>query len=387
MAFEAAFGVALGLSITLAFLYARTKKNNDTLAKSNIQLKTELDVSRERVKDLPTLVNGLSASTLREQTESFKSTTVDPMNNMMKELRERIDELSTQNAVTNETFANKFDSMMSVAGELRSTTNGLSDVLKSSQKRGRHAEISIERIFELAGLTKDVDYETQPVRDGKKPDFVVHFSNDQTIIIDSKAPLDALWREIDSDDEAIKSGAMDEYVRAIKGHVKTLSGKEYWEGDTSSLDYVVMVMPEYALFPILDHKDKIMEYAMDSRVVLVTPSTLMMLLRTVKLMWRQNEMAGTVKKIVELSVNLHGRMSVFAGHYQKTGKVLEDVVKFYNKGVSSWNSRLLPAADTLAAVGAAVKDMPEIKNTKSRPEMLFTDTLLPDAELHENTDA
>ena len=148
-------------------------------------------------------------------------------------------------------------------------------MLRSSQKRGRQAEINIERVFEMAGLAKGIHYTTQRVRDAKKPDFVVKLSEDRSIIIDSKAPLDALWRAIDTDDEAAEAEALDKHVDAVRGHIRLLAGKKYSEGTDLSLDYVVMVMPEYALLPALERGDNLMEYALENRVVLVTPSTLM----------------------------------------------------------------------------------------------------------------
>ena len=373
MAFEAAFGVVVALSIVLLLLYARSRKANNGLTKSNIRLEVELEAARGRERDLPTLVKAMSADMLKEQSESFKTVATDPMGKMMEELRIRIENLGKQNAGDREAFNVRMEGMTKATGELLKKTGTLSDILRSPQKRGRYAEMDIERVFEMAGLTKGTHYEIQRVRDTKKPDFVVHLSEDRSIIVDSKAPLDALWKTTETDDEAAKAEAMDEHVRAVKGHIKALSKKEYWEDRESSLDYVVMVMPEYALLPALERGEHLMEYALENKVVLVTPSTLMVLLRAVGLMWKQSQMAKAVRDIGRLSADLHARLGTFAEHYNRVGKGLEDAIRYYNKSTGSWHSRLLPAADRLAEMGATVKDMPELNSIKTMPDRLLVD--------------
>ena len=373
MAFEAAFGIVVALSIVLLLLYARSRKANNGLTKSNIRLEAELEAARGRERDLPTLVKALSADMLKEQSESFKTVATDPMGKMMEELRIRIENLGKQNAGDREAFNVRMEGMTKATGELLKKTGTLSDILRSPQKRGRYAEMDIERVFEMAGLTKGTHYEIQRVRDAKKPDFVVHLSEDRSIIVDSKAPLDALWKTTETDDEAAKAEAMDEHVRAVKGHIKALSKKEYWEDRESSLDYVVMVMPEYALLPALERGERLMEYALENKVVLVTPSTLMVLLRAVGLMWKQSQMAKAVRDIGRLSADLHARLGTFAEHYNRVGKGLEDAIRYYNKSTGSWHSRLLPAADRLAEMGATVKDMPELNSIKTMPDRLLVD--------------
>ena len=373
MAFEAAFGVTAVLSAILAILYARSRKARDELAKSNIRMAMELEGAKERGQDLPTIVKGMSAEVLKEHTESFKTTTTDPMGQMVEDLRARIEELGKQNAGDREAFDASMKNLADTTDKLMKGTSALSDVLKSSQRRGRHAEMSLERVFEMSNLTKGIHYDTQLVSGDGTPDFVINLSGDRSIVVDSKAPLDSLWEAFDTDDEAAKSGALERHASAVRKHANSLSKKEYWDSPKSSLDYVVMVMPEYALLPALDRDGGLIEYALTKRVVLVTPSTLMILLRAVDLMWKQSRMAGTVREIGALSADLHTRLNKFAEHYNRTGKGLEDAVKRYNAGIGSWNRRVLPAADKLAEAGAAVTDMTDLKPVEDAPGRLPVD--------------
>ena len=373
MAFEAAFGVTAVLSAIFAILYVRSRKAKDDLEKSNIRLTAKLEEVKDRGQDLPAIVKSLSAEVLKEHTESFKTTTTDPMGQIVKDLGTRIEELGKQNAGDREAFDVSMKNLADTTGKLMKDTGALSDVLKSSQRRGRHAELGLERVFEMSNLTKGIHYDTQLVSGDGKPDFVINLSGDRSIIVDSKAPLDSLWEAFDTDDEATKSDALDRHASAVRKHANSLSKKEYWDSPKSSLDYVVMVMPEYALLPALDRDGGLIEHALAKRVVLVTPSTLMILLRAVDLMWKQSRMAGTVREIGALSADLHARLNKFAEHYNRTGKGLEDAVKRYNAGIGSWTRRVLPAADKLAEAGAAVTDMADLKPVEDAPGRLPVD--------------
>ena len=373
MLFEAAFGVAAVLSTVLFLLYAKSRTTNNDLTKSNIRLEAELEASKARERDLPTVVKALSTEMIKEQSESFKTTTTDPMGMMMENLRTKIEDLGKQNAGDREAFDAGMKHMANTTDNLMKDTRTLSDVLKNSQKRGRHAEISLERVFEMSNLVKGIHYDTQYVSGDGKPDFVVNLSEDRSIIVDSKAPLDSLWESFDTDDEAVKSTALDKHVAAVRTHVNSLSKKEYWNNPKSSLDYVVMVMPEYALLPALDRDDDLIEHALNKHVVLVTQSTLMILLRAVDLMWKQSRMADTIREIGTLSADLHSRLNKFAEHYNKIGKDLGDAVGSYNGGIGSWNRRVLPAANKLAEAGAVVRDMTGLKPVDDAPSRLPAD--------------
>ena len=316
----------------------------------------------------------------KEQSDSFKTTTADPMNKMMDDLRTRIEDLSKQGASDREALDARMHEVANTTSELMKNSKALTEVLKNSQRRGRHAEISLERVFEMSNLTRGVHYDTQSFSEDGKPDFVIKLSGDRAFIVDSKAPLDSLWNAFDTDDEAAKSDFLNKHASAVKSHVSSLSKKQYWDTPQSSLDYVIMVMPEYALLPALDRDSELIEYALTKRVVLVTPSTLMILLRAVDLIWKQSNMIDTVKEISAISAELHSRLNKFAEHYNRAGKGLESAVRYYNDGVGSWTRRILPAADKLAKAGA-VESMKELDLINNSPNQLPTDD-----DVHSNPD-
>ena len=128
-----AFGVTAVLSTVLFLLYAKSRTTNNDLTKSNIRLEVELEASKARERDLPTVVKALSADMIKEQSESFKITTTDPMGMMMENLRTRIEDLGKQNAGDREAFDTGMKHMANTTDNLMKDTRTLSDVLKNSQ--------------------------------------------------------------------------------------------------------------------------------------------------------------------------------------------------------------------------------------------------------------
>lgn len=343
MAFEAAFGVTAAIAAILFLAYRRLRKKYDMAVRERDRISATLEVKTE---DLPALAKVATADV------------TEPLNKIMDELRDRMEKLGEQNAGNRQ-----------VTDELVRSTRAISEVLTSSQRRGQYSEITIERILQMSGFEKGRHYSTQYATETGRADFVVHLPDDRNIILDSKAPLDSLQRSIGADDEADKSHHMDEHVRAVKAHIKSLSGKEYWKG-SESLECVILVMPEYALLPALERDSGLIEYAWKHRVVLATQSILMVLLRAVDIIWKQNEMADTVKDIGRLSADLHARLVTFGNHYAKTGDILGKAIKQYNAGAGSWDSRVMPAAEKLAQAGGAIDELPEAKPVDTAPRRL-----------------
>ena len=127
------------------------------------------------------------------------------------------------------------------------------------------------------------------------------------------------------------------------------------------------------MLPALERDDKLIEYAWENRIVLATPSILMILLRAVDIIWKQNSLSDTAKEIGELSGELHSRLVTFAERYAKTRKGLDSAVKSYNDSVGSWETRVKPGAERLAKAGAVLGELPDIKPIDNAPRRLSVD--------------
>lgn len=251
--------------------------------------------------------------------------------------------------------------------DLVANTGRITGMLSHTAKRGRYAEMEIERVLQLAGLEKNLHYKTQQtVAAGKRPDFVVYLADDREIVIDSKAPLDALQKAADAATDAEREKHYKDHARAVRKHITELSAKEYW-ADAKTLEFVVMVVPEYALVPALQTDSSLPEFALEKKIVLATPQILALLLRAVSIMWRQGQMTAAVGEIADLASDLHDRLYKFVEQYEEAGRNMGRTVDAYNRSADAWKRNVEPATDKLARAGAAARRIPAVGEVDNRP--------------------
>lgn len=250
-------------------------------------------------------------------------------------------------------------------GKLGRQTTALETALRgSTTTRGAWGEIALERIAELAGMTRYCDFDAQVTihRDDqqKRPDMVVHLPAGRDIIVDAKAVGGNYLQACGTPDVAERKQLLEKHIGDIESRVRELSSKGYTDALPSSIDFVVMFIPVESLFSAaVSAKPEMMEEAIRKGVVIATPTTLIPLLRAVALGWREEKLAENAKRIQDLGVELHERIAVATGHVDDLGKALERATKCYNKFVGSYETRVVTSARKFKELGAdSSKELP-----------------------------
>ncbi|WP_199040690.1 DNA recombination protein RmuC [Glycomyces salinus] len=236
-----------------------------------------------------------------------------------------------------------------ISEDLRDQTGRLLSALKSPQVRGQWGEVQLRRIVESAGMVEHCDFSQQQAGevDGRavRPDLVVRLSGERTIVVDAKAPLQAYLQALESDDEEARQVALKTHAKHLRRHVETLAAKEYWRAFDDTPEMVVLFVPADAFLDAAVRSDPVLlEDAFARGVVVASPSTLMVLLRTVAHTWRQEALARHAKEVHRLGRELHERLATVAGHFSRLGGSLDAAVNSYNAAVASIESRLLVTA-------------------------------------------
>jgi DNA recombination protein RmuC len=261
---------------------------------------------------------------------------------------------------------------------LEKETRNLVTALRSPHTRGRWGEMTLRRAVEAAGMLEHCDFEEQKTVAGEdgyvRPDMVVHLPGGGQVVIDSKVPLDAFLQFTEADDDEARRGFLEKHAKQLRTHIEQLAKKEYWKQFECSPEFVVAFIPgEPLLAAALDADPALQDYALDKRVILATPNTLVAALRTIALSWQQETLAENAREVKDLGAELYERLRTWTGHMQSLQKSLSSSVDAYNKAVGSLESRVLVTArkfPSLGVVGNERAGITELSPIEAAPRHL-----------------
>jgi len=330
------------------------------LAIENSELKTKLNEneksfneklellkkSEEKLKEsFENLANEIFEKTNEKMSKTSKeniSQILQPLQNQMKEFKEKIEFLNKDEAEKISTLQNELKNLKELSIKLSTDAENLTKALKGESKtQGNWGELVLERVLELSGLEKGREYEREVSLNGEdnrryRPDVIVHLPNERDVIIDAKTSLNAYQEYIKTEDKTyIKA-----HIQAIKNHIDTLAEKKYENlKGVNSLDFIFMFVPiENALMLALEEDTALFEYAFKKRVVLVSPTTLLVSLRAIESSWRFERQAKNIDEVVKAAENLYDKVRGFSEDFEKIGKSLEGAQKSFDNAKNKLTS-------------------------------------------------
>jgi DNA recombination protein RmuC len=260
---------------------------------------------------------------------------------------------------------------------LQRETANLVTALRAPQTRGRWGEVQLRRVVEIAGMVPHCDFTEQvsvTTEDGQlRPDLVVHLPGGAQVVVDAKVPLDAFLKAVEAETEDERKAFLQSHARQLRTHVDQLAKKQYWNQFDPTPEFVVAFVPgDPLLAAAFEHDPTLIEHAMDSRVLLTTPTTLIALLRTIAFGWQQDDLSTNARQVQELGADLYDRLRVMGSHLGKLHKSLTSSVEAYNDAVGSLESRVLVTArrfPDLGVVGAGAQEIPDTKTVTAIPRL------------------
>lgn len=236
--------------------------------------------------------------------------------------------------------------------DLRDTNVQLSTALRGSVKaRGNWGQVALKNIAEAAGMLEHCDFDTEVTlksgKGGARVDLLAKIPNGGSIPVDSKVPLAAYWDGLELDDGEARAVKMKEHAKAVKKHIDDLVDRDY-PRMVEGVDFTVMFIPaEPILSTAFEYEPSLQEYAFSKHVLIVTPVTLIALLRTVGLYWQQQSMAENAKEIHSRAREFYDRVSKFSHDLAKMGRGINTAVGAYNDAVGSYDGRVIPSGRRL----------------------------------------
>jgi DNA recombination protein RmuC len=261
--------------------------------------------------------------------------------------------------------------------QLQKETGSLVTALRAPQVRGRWGEMTLRRTAELAGMSTHCDFveqETMTTDEGKqqRPDMIVNLPGGRRIVIDAKVPLQAFLDAASATNEDERHIQLTRHAQLVRSHMNQLASRAYSEQLGFSPEVVVLFLPGESFFAAALEEDRdLIDDAMERKVILSTPTTLIALLKSIAYGWRQEQMAENAQAISELGKQLYDRILTFVGHFESLGGALGRAVDSYNKATGSLESRVLPSARRFKELGAATgEEIVEIEPVDESPRAL-----------------
>ncbi len=295
---------------------------------------------------------------------------VQPLQNDLQQLDNHVHELERKREGAYSGLQEQIRALNEAHLRLQSSTQELTQALKSTRSRGQWGELQLRRVVELAGMLEHVDFNVQVSGNGVRPDLLIHLPNGGHLPVDAKAPFDAYLKTTSATEEEA-ARHLQAHARALKEHVRQLSSKGYWKAFDPAPEFVVLFVPNEAMLSAaLQHDPDLLDFAIQQRVMLTSPITLLALLRTVAWGWMQNALAENAKAIARQGNELYSRLETFIGHLAHLQKHLGNAVESYNQAIGSLESRVAPAVRALREMGIGESDLVLPKKVDTQPRSL-----------------
>ncbi len=328
-----------------------------------------LHANNEKFLDLARVALDRIQETSQPQTAGYSSAVnelIDPIRETLAKVDNNLGQMERerQNAFAN--LTDLVNNLIQQGRDLRQETTGLARALRPANAHGRWGELQLRRVVELAGMLEHCDYEEQPAAENAnaaqqvlRPEMVVHLPNHRDIVVDANVSLSAYLESLEAVDENARAEKLREHAAGVRAHLQRLSGGAYWSQFSSTPEFVVAFLPSETVFSAaLEQDPALIEFGAENRVILATPTTLIALLKATAYGWQQQQLADNARAVSELGKTLYDRLANFTGHMDDLRRNLERSVDSYNRGVASFESRVLMSARRFHELASL--DAPEI---------------------------
>ncbi len=321
----------------------------------------------------------LASSVLESNSRALSDSNKHELDKVVAPLKEKLSEFGnlvskTYSDTTKEqsSLKEQIAALLASSKQVSDGAKKLADALSGGPKvQGEWGEQMLEVMLENCGLTRGREYDTQETLRGEdghvvlsgnekrmRPDVVVHYPDKTDIIIDAKTSLTAYMQYLDAATENERQAAANAHLASVRRHVSELSSKSYQEY-AKSIDFVMMFIPNDSAYMLAMQSDPhLWMESYGKRVMIVSPSQLVPILKMVSVLWRRDEQNANTMRIVKLSGDIYAKLSAFCESMDKVGKGLDSARANYDEAVkrlSTGRDNAIRKLEQLRAMGADTK--------------------------------
>ena len=348
---------------------------------SNIQTKLELQEKHiledgEKLKnEFKNLANEIlegNSKKLSSQNKETLALILNPVKEQISEFKKKVEDVYDKEAKDRNMLAHELKTLKELNLKMSNDAINLTNALKGEKKKqGIWGEMVLEKVLENSGLREGFEYNKEvnlkdETNTNFRPDVIINLPENRHIIIDAKTSLNSYNEYMASDDEDQKALYLKAHITAIKEHIKSLANKRYENlQGINSLDFIFMFIPiEGALLLALDNDINLYDEAFKQKIILVSPTTLLVALRAVENSWRYERQAQSIADVAMRAERLYGKFVGFVEDMEKIGDYLKKTDDTYQKAfgkLSSGSGNLISQVTMLQKV-SNIKPKKEIKS-------------------------
>nr|WP_075183462.1 DNA recombination protein RmuC [Pantoea sp. 1.19] len=289
-----------------------------------------------------------------------------PLRDQLDGFRKHIQDSFGQEARERHTLAHEIRQLQQLNTRMAQEALNLTNALKGDNKtQGNWGEVVLSRVLEASGLREGHEYETQvsihSERQGRmQPDVIVRLPQGKDVVVDAKMVLVAYERYFNASDETMRQLALDEHIAAIRSHIRQLGRKDYHQlPGLRSLDYVLMFIPvEPAFLLAIDRQPELISEALRHNIMLVSPTTLLVALRTINNVWRYEHQSRNAQRIADRAARLYDKMRLFVDDMSGVGQQLDKAQESYRqamKKLAEGRGNLIAQTEAFRHLGVEIK--------------------------------
>lgn len=328
-------------------------------------LEKSKDEMSERFKNVSNEVIQNQQRRFNEEQKSVLNLMLEPFKQQIADFKTKVESVHEDSLKNKSSFDAQLKNLLDLNQTLSKDAEDLSAALKGNKKiQGNWGEFQLERILEISGLQKGINYVTQETfRNDEnqmlRPDVIIKLPNDRNVIVDSKVSLNDYVNYVNCDDEHMRQVYLQRHIQCVKKHIDELAGKDYQKLiKNNMLDYVVIFIPvESAYVEAVRADNNLYDYAYKKNIAITTPSSLLPILRTIENLWQIESQNRNVAEIANIGGSLYDKIVGFVEDMQHIDKSIDNARKNYDlamKKLSTGKGNVLSLAGKLKEKGAKV---------------------------------